>query len=149
MNLPEALKRCPSISQHTQAPTGYTNWHTWANDMKKGHYQTQCPDCKAWVIWEAKNGKNDKLAVQKCGNCRAYPCFKSPCNGEFRSESDWCDKWTDKTPETCGNCEGSRRMFRGAGGRLWCGNKDSTEYGITKIGGETCNEYRRYRRPLF
>ncbi len=47
-----------------------------------------------------KKPKNDKIEYQKCGNCRAYPKgADKTCNGEFRAESGWCNKWADKTPK--------------------------------------------------
>ncbi len=89
-----------------------------------------------------KKPKNDKIEVQRCGNCRAYPKgADKTCQGEFRAELDWCEKWADKTPETCGNC---RWSFQSLTGRLSCTNTSSPEYNTLKIGGETCKHYERY-----
>ncbi len=36
----------------------------------------------------------DKLEVQRCGNCKAYPKgADKTCNGYFRTELDWCNKY--------------------------------------------------------
>ncbi len=42
----------------------------------------------------------DKLELQRCGNCKAYPkSVDKPClrQGEYVDELDWCNKWVDKT----------------------------------------------------
>lgn len=42
---------CPNEPEHTEAPTGYVEWHDWAEEMSKTHKQTQCPTCQLWVVW--------------------------------------------------------------------------------------------------
>ncbi|MCP4256756.1 MAG: hypothetical protein GY774_04415 [Planctomycetes bacterium] len=103
--------------------------------------------------------KNDKLQVQKCGNCRAYPKgVDKTCQGAFRAESDWCDKWADKTPEICLNCvslhseqlvvneyeHNGINFARGYRQIKICRNPESPENATIKIGGETCKHYERY-----
>jgi len=43
-------KRC----KHTKCPTGYLQWHAWAECMMKTHTQKRCPNCGLWAIWVKK-----------------------------------------------------------------------------------------------
>ena len=35
-------------------PTGYVQWHKWAEKMTKTHEQIRCPDCGLFMIWVKK-----------------------------------------------------------------------------------------------
>jgi len=43
-----------------EEPAGYLAWMDWAENKSKTHTQTQCPECKLWVIWTKKTGGNDE-----------------------------------------------------------------------------------------
>lgn len=40
-----------SECRHTKQPTGYLDWHAWAEEMAKTHEQSKCPTCGLWAIW--------------------------------------------------------------------------------------------------
>lgn len=37
--------------RHTPAPTGYVEWHNWAEKKSKTHRQERCPNCGRWAVW--------------------------------------------------------------------------------------------------
>lgn len=39
---------------HTDQPTGYREWHSWAKKKSKTHRQYKCPHCGLWAIWMEK-----------------------------------------------------------------------------------------------
>lgn len=44
---------CPNLAEHTRCPTGYLQWHAWAEARKKrGFTQHRCNGCGRWVIWK-------------------------------------------------------------------------------------------------
>lgn len=45
---------CPDRSKHTKSPSGYVEWHEWAEKKAKTHEQHKCPTCGLWVIWKPK-----------------------------------------------------------------------------------------------
>jgi len=51
--MPPAKAEC----QHTPQPTGYREWHAWAQQMSKTHTQVRCPNCGLWAIWVPKRLK--------------------------------------------------------------------------------------------
>lgn len=42
---------CPRADLHTPAPTGYADWHLWAENKSKTHRQKRCPGCQLLKIW--------------------------------------------------------------------------------------------------
>lgn len=59
---------CDHIEDHTACPSGYIQWHAWAEDMAKTHNNVKCAHCGFWAIWEPKaktalnttGGSNDR-----------------------------------------------------------------------------------------
>lgn len=39
------------VCEHTPEPTGYLQWHAWAEEKAKTHIQERCPVCGLWAIW--------------------------------------------------------------------------------------------------
>jgi len=39
---------------HTPSPSGYTQWHDWADRMARTHRARQCKGCGLWAIWEPR-----------------------------------------------------------------------------------------------
>lgn len=37
--------------RHTKAPTGYVEWHEWAEKKAKTHDQIRCPGCGLFKVW--------------------------------------------------------------------------------------------------
>ena len=50
----ENVKRC----QHTPCPSGYIQWHNWAEKKMRTHKQERCPGCGRWSIWKPKKGES-------------------------------------------------------------------------------------------
>lgn len=50
-------KACPMAHKHTKCPSGYLEWHNWAEKKAKHHHQIKCPGCGRYCIW-----KRDKKA---------------------------------------------------------------------------------------
>lgn len=50
-SVPEFPDEC---EPHTPDPSGYLQWHAWAERMAKTHKQRQCKGCGLWAIWEPK-----------------------------------------------------------------------------------------------
>lgn len=46
-----SAEECPRIELHTSCPSGYVQWHEWAERMEKTHKQKRCPSCGFWAIW--------------------------------------------------------------------------------------------------
>ncbi len=44
---------CPNLAQHTDQPTGYLAWHSWADRMAKAGWNNDqpCPGCGKHQIW--------------------------------------------------------------------------------------------------
>lgn len=42
---------CRYASRHTKCPSGYIDWHEWAEKKSRRHKQTICPGCKRFKIW--------------------------------------------------------------------------------------------------
>jgi hypothetical protein len=40
--------------QHTPCPTGYMQWHYWAEVMARTHVQEKCPHCGRLAIWKRR-----------------------------------------------------------------------------------------------
>lgn len=40
--------------KHTPSPSGYVEWHEWAERKAKTHDQTQCLVCGRWAIWKKR-----------------------------------------------------------------------------------------------
>ena len=47
-------KLCPQAHLHTPTPSGYLQWHAWAETKSKTHQQERCPGCGLWAIWVPK-----------------------------------------------------------------------------------------------
>lgn len=48
----EKIEDCPNIAKHTKCPTGYNQWHAWAEELyKKGWRQKTCKVCGFYAIW--------------------------------------------------------------------------------------------------
>ncbi len=45
---------CSNFEDHTPCPTGYLDWHSWAEQMSKTHKQRKCCGCGRYAIWEPK-----------------------------------------------------------------------------------------------
>ena len=37
--------------KHTQCPSGYLEWHEWAERMTRTHEQRRCAGCGLWAVW--------------------------------------------------------------------------------------------------
>lgn len=48
---------CSQAHLHTPAPTGYIQWHEWAEGKSKTHRQRKCPGCGLYRIWEPKESR--------------------------------------------------------------------------------------------
>lgn len=42
---------CPNKENHTPCPSGYLQWHDWAQKKSRRHKQIRCPDCGLFTIW--------------------------------------------------------------------------------------------------
>ena len=38
-------------TNHTKCPSGYIQWHPWAEKKNKTHRQIKCSDCSLYKIW--------------------------------------------------------------------------------------------------
>lgn len=47
----EIVAICSDTNYHTPQPSGYIEWHDWAERMTKTHVQKQCPTCGLWSWW--------------------------------------------------------------------------------------------------
>lgn len=45
---------CPDVRKHTKTPSGYIQFHEWAEKKSKTHKQIKCPTCGFWAIWVKK-----------------------------------------------------------------------------------------------
>jgi hypothetical protein len=45
---------------HTPCPTGYLQWHAWAERMSRTHKQKRCSHCGLFAIWVPKKDKNQR-----------------------------------------------------------------------------------------
>lgn len=43
-----------TCADHTPAPEGYLQWHSWAQRMSTTHRQITCDECNRWMIWVPK-----------------------------------------------------------------------------------------------
>lgn len=43
--------------RHTPSPTGYLNWHVWAEKRSETYKQSRCSNCGLWAIWKPKKIK--------------------------------------------------------------------------------------------
>lgn len=46
--------RPPTSRLHTPSPTGYLQWHAWAEKKAKTHRQKRCPTCGLFAVWVPK-----------------------------------------------------------------------------------------------
>ncbi len=54
----KAADDCPRASElHTPSPSGYLQWHAWAEQMAKTHKQARCPECGFLSIWQPKRAE--------------------------------------------------------------------------------------------
>lgn len=51
---PYTLVTCPDREKHTPCPSGYLEWHAWAEKKAKTHEQETCPTCGLYSIWKRK-----------------------------------------------------------------------------------------------
>jgi hypothetical protein len=42
---------CPNVGLHEPCPTGYGDWHEWAEEKAKTHRQRRCAGCGLFQIW--------------------------------------------------------------------------------------------------
>lgn len=83
-----AMKKsdCPNKDAHTPSPSGYLDWHAWAERMIQTHKQAQCDTCGLWAIWlpierdEQKQSANERNDPQ--ANIWRLIIFR-PTNGRF------------------------------------------------------------------
>lgn len=47
-------KRTLPGCKHTPCPSGYIEWHEWAEKKARTHDQHRCPVCDGWAIWKRK-----------------------------------------------------------------------------------------------
>lgn len=66
---------------HTDQPTGYKEWHSWALKKSKTHRQYKCPHCGLWAIWMEKPKKSAKAAAS------TRPTTKGTAKGASRTGS--------------------------------------------------------------
>ena len=59
--------------KHRKQPTGYVDWHEWADKMRKTHDQKWCDKCKRWAIW-SKRWLYDRFSI-KYGNSNGIYIF--------------------------------------------------------------------------
>ena len=43
--------------KHTKAPSGYVQWHLWAEKKAKTHKQIKCPNCGLYAVWVKKGSE--------------------------------------------------------------------------------------------
>lgn len=46
-----AEQTCPNGANHTKEPSGYLQWHEWAEHKSRTHRQRRCPGCRLYKIW--------------------------------------------------------------------------------------------------
>ena len=51
------MAECSSASTHTPAPSGYLQWHGWAERMAKTHRQLRCRGCRLFKVWVPKGSR--------------------------------------------------------------------------------------------
>ena len=39
------------MCKHTKCPTGYIEWHHWAEKKSKTHKQIKCGGCGLYAVW--------------------------------------------------------------------------------------------------
>ena len=49
-----SASKCSHAHLHTDAPSGYLQWHAWAERKAKTHKQERCPGCGLWAIWRRR-----------------------------------------------------------------------------------------------
>lgn len=51
----EPMENCPDAAKlHTPSPSGYIQWHNWAEKKMRTHRQRHCPTCGRLAIWVPK-----------------------------------------------------------------------------------------------
>lgn len=50
---------CENMTKHTPCPSGYVDWHNWAEKKSKTHKQIRCPVCDTLAIWVPKKRQPD------------------------------------------------------------------------------------------
>lgn len=45
------IKKSNPCDLHMDGPSGYVEWHDWAERMERTHEQRQCSGCGLWKIW--------------------------------------------------------------------------------------------------
>jgi hypothetical protein len=53
-----------NCDDHTRCPSGYIEWHDWAEQKSKTHLQVKCPECGLYSIWLPTTG-NQQLKKRK------------------------------------------------------------------------------------
>lgn len=51
---------CENWEKHTVAPSGYTQWHFWAEKKSKTHMQVKCAGCGLYKIWVRSRAPSSK-----------------------------------------------------------------------------------------
>ena len=47
-----------SCMDHTYGPSGYVDWHEWAEHRAETHDQSRCDECGLWHIWTERSPRN-------------------------------------------------------------------------------------------
>lgn len=51
---PQTFMSCSAACVHTPCPSGYLQWHEFAEMSSKTHSPIRCPRCGLWSIWLPK-----------------------------------------------------------------------------------------------
>lgn len=54
---PLADRRAEGCAGHAPCPSGYTQWHEWAEWINKTHRNVECPGCGRFAIWVPRNNR--------------------------------------------------------------------------------------------
>lgn len=57
--MPRRDPPCPQAAKHTPHPTGYVEWHVWAEKKARTHEQIRCEGCGRLAIWVPKTAARD------------------------------------------------------------------------------------------
>jgi hypothetical protein len=54
-----AVMECPREAEHCYGPSGYVDWHDWADRRRKTHRQRKC-ECGYYLLMELKPKRTKK-----------------------------------------------------------------------------------------
>ena len=64
---------CPQTTDaHVEGPSGYVQWHHWADRMGRTHKQRRCRDCGFYSVWEPKWADGEWSPKMTVPQLRAY-----------------------------------------------------------------------------